>query len=101
MTGRGRTHPGYKRRIRFYPRHCVDPDADRPGSGMGLAESLCASGGQRRPSLDEEKLSDGTIISNEKLPAPVFVFANRVRCTPGVDDDGGAVGCGSIKPVYW
>jgi hypothetical protein len=68
---------------------------------MGLAESLCASGGQRRPSLDEEKLSDGIIISNEKLPAPVFVFANRVRCTPGVDDDGGAVGCGSIKPVYW
>jgi hypothetical protein len=52
-------------------------------------------------SLDEEKLSDGIVISNEKLPAPVFVFANRVRCTPGVDDNGGAVGCGSIKLDYW
>jgi hypothetical protein len=48
----------------------------------------------------EDKLRNGTIIANEKLPAAVFVFTNRTRCAPSVDDDGCAVGRRSINLEY-
>jgi hypothetical protein len=49
--------------------------------------------------LDEDKLCNGIVIRNEKLPAPVFVFANRMRCAPGVDDDGTSAGVSASMPA--
>jgi hypothetical protein len=48
----------------------------------------------------EDKLSDRAIISNRKLPAAVFVLTNRPRCAPRIDNDGSAVGRGSINLEY-
>lgn len=53
---------------------------------------------RRIANLGKDKLGNGTIICSEQLPAPVFAFANRLRCAPGIHNDRRATGGGSTNP---